>query len=386
MNPTPTAKVSFTFDDGLTTAVQNAAPALAQYGFTGTDYVISGCVGTTGTCPANPGAKYMTWPQVTQLQNTYHWEIGSHSVTHPELTQVNATRLTNELVNSKATLQQHGFNPTSFATPYGDYNNAVLAGISKYYASHRPFWDTESNNLWPYNDYLLYVKQVQAGVTVAQVKTYIDQAKQNNAWLILVLHDIKANPSANPDDYEYSTANLKQIAAYVQAQNLPVVNVSAGTVASTVNMMPNNSFDNGIADGWTTDAPQQVIKNTANNGSYPSPTNAIELTAATGKSVHLFGPKLDVDSTASYMLKNFLNVDKLTSGEVTFYIDEYDQSGNWISGQYKSGERSTFVEDINLAYKPSSINVKKASLQIAVSAGSGIHAFVDNSQWFKVSQ
>jgi hypothetical protein len=27
----------------------------------------------------------MTWAQVTALQNTYGWEVGSHTVTHPLL-------------------------------------------------------------------------------------------------------------------------------------------------------------------------------------------------------------------------------------------------------------------------------------------------------------
>ncbi|HET6863665.1 MAG TPA: polysaccharide deacetylase family protein, partial [Candidatus Saccharimonadales bacterium] len=50
------AKISFTFDDGYTSAATQAAPTLAKYGFTGTDYVISGCVGMTkapNTCHAD---------------------------------------------------------------------------------------------------------------------------------------------------------------------------------------------------------------------------------------------------------------------------------------------------------------------------------------------
>src|SRR4051812_26952279 len=70
----PTAKVSFTFDDGLTSAITDAAPTLAKYGFTATDYVISGCVGMTtapNTCHANTATTYMDWTQVNTLKNTY---------------------------------------------------------------------------------------------------------------------------------------------------------------------------------------------------------------------------------------------------------------------------------------------------------------------------
>jgi peptidoglycan/xylan/chitin deacetylase (PgdA/CDA1 family) len=370
---TPTARVTFTFDDGYTSAIEKAAPTLAAHGFKGTSYVITNKVGKRG---------YMTWPQLTTLQNTHNWEIGSHSVSHPLMTTLTAAQLEQQVSQSKATLLSHGFNATTFATPYGDYDNNVLAAVAKYYAAHRPFADVENQNIWPYNDYLLYVKQVQVGVSVDQVKAYIDEAKQHNAWLILVFHEIADVPSPDPDEYEYATADLNQIASYVQAQNLPVVTMRDGLVNGT-NVMPNATFDNGIADGWSTDTPTKIKKNTASKGSYPSPTNSIELNATT-KAAHLFAPKLDVDPTKQYAIKTFLNVQTLTSGEVTFYIDEYDEAGNWISGQYKGGERSVFVESANLTYTPTSAAVKKASLQIAISPNSGIKAFVDNVQWFSL--
>jgi peptidoglycan/xylan/chitin deacetylase (PgdA/CDA1 family) len=381
---TPMAKISFTFDDGLTSALDKAAPALAQYGYTGTDYVITSCVGTKNKCEADQSASYMTWAQITQLQNNSNWEIGSHSVSHPLLTEVSASKLTNELVNSKQTLASHGFNATSFATPYGDYNNKVLAGISKYYSSHRPFADQQYNNNWPYNDYLLYVKQVQAGVTVAQVKSYIDEAKQSGAWLVLVFHDIKDIPSTDPEDYQYGTNDLKQIAAYAQSQNLPGVNVSQG-VAGTggTNLLANSTFDNGVADGWTTDVPANVTKDTANNGSYPSPTNSLLIKSNANKSVHLFSPKVSVDNSKTYFLKNFVNITKRTAGQLSFYVDEYDANGNWISGHTAMSENIVNAENMNFVYKPSSVNVKQASVQVAVDKGSTLQAYVDNMQWYE---
>lgn len=375
----PGPRVSFTFDDGLKSAVSAAAPALQAYGFTGTDYVTTGCIGTTGTCAANEDASYMTWAQVKTLQDTYHWEIGAHSVTHPLMTTLTATQLHNEVANSKAALVSHGFNPTAFATPYGDYNNAVIAEIAKSFSSHRPFADQENPNVYPYNDYLLYVKQVQAGVSVATVKQYIDQAKANNQWLVLVFHDIKTTASTNPDDYEYSTANLKQIAAYVKAQNIPVTNITDGLAGGT-NLMPNSTFDNGLSNGWATDLAANVTKDVANRGSYPSSANSIKLVANATKSVHLFSPLMSVDATKTYTTKSFLNVTAIKSGEVTYYIDEYDANNNWISGQYKLGEKNTNVENINIRYTPTSTNVKKIRYQVAVGANTGITAYVDNVQ------
>jgi peptidoglycan/xylan/chitin deacetylase (PgdA/CDA1 family) len=401
-NPTPTAKVSFTFDDGLLSAYSQAAPTLSKYGLTGTDYVITGCVGmqtVPNTCHANTDMQYMTWTQIKALQSTYKWEIGSHTATHPYLATKDATdgqpnvltptQVASELANSKSALAAQGITATDFSTPYGDYNNATLAAIAKVYASHRGFAD-EGNNSWPNNDYLLYDMRVQAGVTVAQVESRIDQAIANNQWLILTMHNIKTTASTNPDDYEYPTAYLDQIAAYVKAKQtaglIKSVNVNQGLVSglATDNLMPNSSFDSGITGGWTTSNATAVTVDSANNGSYPSATKSIKF-APSSTASRLFSPLVSVNPSTTYLYKNFVNVTARTTGDVEFYIDEYDANGNWISGQYKKAEASAFVENLNFTYKPTSITVAKASLQITNTASSGITAYLDNVQMFALT-
>lgn len=374
-----TAKVSFTFDDGYVSSLTKAAPTLAKYGFSGTNFITTSCVGTSGTCPADPDAAYMSWSQIATLQNTYRWEIGAHSVTHPLMSTLSDEQIRQEVVGSKQDLQQHGFNPTAFATPYGDYDNRVLAEIARNFSSHRGFHDV-GYNPWPYSDYIIRVQQVQKGVSVNKVKNYIAKAKQNRTWLVLVFHDIKDSPSPDPEDYEYGTNQLDQIAKYVKNQGVAVTNPTEG-LASGTNMLPNATFNNGIADGWSTDGPGRIVADSGNNGSHPDALNSIRLTSGEVNS-HLFAPKVAVNSSQNYVLKNFLNVRQINSGAVGFYIDEYDVSGNWISGQYRVEERSVFVERLNFIYKPTSANVKQASLQVIVPANSGILAYLDNVEWF----
>lgn len=397
VNPSSAAKISFTFDDSLASQVTYAAPTLAKYGYSGTDYVLTGCVGMTSvpnTCRANEDTPYMTWDQIAQLKNTYGWEIGSHTVDHYclastgdgtdcQTNQLTPAQVTYELTQSKADLAAHGYNATDFATPYGDYNNSVLAQIAKLYASQRGFADIGYNS-WPNSDYYIKEQQVQGGASVNTVEGYINSAIQNNQWLVLVLHNVLPKASNKADDYEFSTTNLDKIAAYIKSKNVPVVNVVNGLVTSDVNLLSNSSFNNGLADGWTTDAPSNITADASNNGSWPDPTNSIKFVGGTTKS-HLFSPKVSIDPGTTYMLKNFLNVAQNSSGEVGFYIDEYNSNGNWISGQYKATERSSFVEEMNFSYKPSSANVAKASLQVGLTANSGIVAYLDNSQWFPLS-
>jgi peptidoglycan/xylan/chitin deacetylase (PgdA/CDA1 family) len=394
--PSATAHISFTFDDGLASAYTAAAPTLAAHGLVGTDYIITDCVGMTtapNTCPADTGMPYMTWDQITQLQNTYGWEIGGHTKGHPQLATDNLTdaQLTDQIAGGKQALVSHGFNPVSFATPYGDYDNRVLAEIAKYYSNHRGFWDVD-NNTWPYNDYIVNNMQVQSGVTVDQVKAKIDAAVANNQWLVLTFHEIRANASTNAQDYQYKTADLDAIAAYaktkVDAGVLKNSTMKNGLATGTANLLANGGFDSGIASGWSTDRPTDVTLDTGSHGSFATGSttgqvNSIKFVAGTANS-HLFSPLAAVTSGKTYMVKSFLNLTTRTSGELGYYIDEYDANGNWISGQWKKSETTPSVKEENIAYTPTSANVKKASLQVYANANSGITAYVDNVQWYPV--
>lgn len=393
-NPAATPLVSFTFDDGGQSALTQAAPTLQKYGLTGTNYIITNCVGMTtvpNTCRANTDVPYMTWDQITQLQNTYGWEIGSHTVDHQCLvsvggdcqnTKLTAAQVDAELANSKAALAAHGFNATAFAPPYGDYDMSAVARVAKYYSSMRGFADTGLNT-WPLGDYLLRNVPVQEVTTpVATLKAKVDEAIANKTWVVFTFHDIRPTPSRTPDDYEYGTAELDQLAAYVQtkvaAGQIKNVNVSKGLVNGSPNKLANPTFNNGIADGWRTDAPATITSDAANNGSYPDFAKSVKLVsgATTG---HLFSPTVPVSPTTNYTFKSFLNVAAITTGEVGFYVDEYNSAGQWISGQFRKRENSRWVESMNFTYTPSSTNVASASLQIWVT-GTGITAYVDNVQ------
>ncbi len=407
-NLTPMPRISFTFDDGLTSALAKAAPTLATYGLKATDYVITGCVGMTttpNTCAADETVPYMSWDQVTQLQSTYGWEIASHTASHPQLAtdKPSANELNRQLTESQQVLQQHGFPATDLAFPYGDYDSNVLAQTAKYYESARGFWDIGFNT-WPYDNTTVVNQQVQVGevtqgdggVSVAEVKAVIDQAIANNQWLVLTFHDIKDSPNMATDSYDYATADLAAIAAYAkqkQDANLAkVVTVSDGLVRGT-NMLPNGDFASGIASGWTTDDATNIIADAGVNGRYPEPTHAVSLksssvanAASRDGNSHLFSPMVNVTSGQTYIIKNYLNMTK--GGTITFAVDEYDANGNWISWvdpsvsrAYNTAANAINVSDVSFSYTPSSANVAKAALQVIVRYGENTQAYYDGAQW-----
>ncbi len=162
----------------------------------------------------------------------------------------------------------------------------------------------------------------------------------------------------------------------MQAGQIRSVNVSQGLVTGTDNKLPNASFNSGIGEGWSTDAPATITADAGGNGSYPDPTWSVKLVSA-GTPSHLFSPQVAVTSGTNYLYKTFLNVSEIASGEVAFYVDEYDSAGSWISGQYRARESSRWVEELNFSYTPSSTSVATASLQV-IPEGSGITAYLDN--------
>ena len=348
------------------------------------------------TCRANTDIPYMTWAQIKQLQTTYGWEIGSHTVDHQCLVSVGgdcqnnkltAAQVDAQLANSKAALAAQGINATAFAAPYGDYDMSAVARVAKYYSSMRGFADT-GNNIWPLGDYLLRNVPVQEVTTpVATLKAKVDEAILNKSWVVFTFHDIRPTPSQTPDDYEYGTAELDELAAYVKtkvtAGQIKNVNISKGLVNGSPNKLANPTFNNGLGDGWRTDAPATITADAANNGSYPDFAKSVKLVsgATTG---HLFSPTVPVSPTTNYMFKAFLNVASITTGEVGFYVDEYNSAGQWISGQFRNRENTRWVASMNVSYTPSSANVASASLQIYVT-GTGITAYGDNVQMLALS-
>ena len=129
---------------------------------------------------------YMTAGQIITLHNS-GMEIGSHSVTHPDMTKLSQAALIKEMSQSRQVLQNTiGVPVTDFAYPEGIYNANTIAVGKQYYQSQR-----NSDGGFNTKDQLdltrLKIQAVYNGTTPAQVKAWIDQAKTQKTWLILLL-------------------------------------------------------------------------------------------------------------------------------------------------------------------------------------------------------
>ncbi|MHC1740788.1 MAG: polysaccharide deacetylase family protein [Anaerolineaceae bacterium] len=129
----PERAVIITFDDGDQDVFLNAFPVMQKFGFVGTAYIIVNWIGAPG---------FDTPDQINQLISA-GWEIGSHSMSHIDLTK-NEDKLEDEVRNSLVQLNsEFGIKVSSLAYPFGlldhtvylfttnsGYTNAVGLGVN----------------------------------------------------------------------------------------------------------------------------------------------------------------------------------------------------------------------------------------------------------------
>jgi len=194
--------VSVTFDDGWESVYTNALPVLQQNGIHTTQYIITGTFSNY---------QYMSVAQVHSLNINGH-EIGAHTITHPDLTTLDQTTLTHELVDSKKELQQRfGVDAKDFTSPYGAYNAHTLQQIGVYYRSQKNAeGDPAANELEAinvsdsFNALNIKSYSVRNTTSLNDLKKLIKAAQDNNGWLVLTYHQIDNSGetfSVSPDAF-----------------------------------------------------------------------------------------------------------------------------------------------------------------------------------------
>ena len=118
----PRRPVVISFDDGYLDVYQNAFPIMEHYGFTGTVYIVANRLESVG------------FLQVEQLKELIDsgWDVGSHGMTHTELTQ-NHALVRKEILQSRLDLENAlGIKVFSFAYPFGSLDWYVSYKVYDY--------------------------------------------------------------------------------------------------------------------------------------------------------------------------------------------------------------------------------------------------------------
>ena len=205
--------VSLTFDDAWASHSTQALPLLQQYGMKGTFYITTGFLDTPD---------YMTTAQLVGLSAAGQ-DIAAHTIDHPHLPQLTAAQVDSQLRVPKTTLETLLGRPvTSFASPFGEYNSAILTQINAVYSSHRTV-NSGYNGKIDTDVHQLKVQNVLSTTTRADIDAWVATSKANGTWLILVFHDITNTPG---DIYDSTPANLAQYLQAIQAGGITVATMT----------------------------------------------------------------------------------------------------------------------------------------------------------------
>lgn len=119
-----TGKVAaITFDDGFLNVLENAAPVLAEYGFTATNYFVANQVGGSNVWDqllGVPKTPLMSAAQLREWARLGH-EVGAHTLDHVRLPHTPDEEARKQISQSKFVLEDIlGAEVSSFCYPYGE--------------------------------------------------------------------------------------------------------------------------------------------------------------------------------------------------------------------------------------------------------------------------
>ena len=124
-------RTCITFDDAFDSVRCNAVPILEALALPGTVFAVSGNLGRRPSWELPSGHPdsnevVMSADQLLELPNTFV-QIGSHTVTHPNLTLLSLDEVRQELIDSKRELESLLVRPVeTFSVPFGEYSPEIL--------------------------------------------------------------------------------------------------------------------------------------------------------------------------------------------------------------------------------------------------------------------
>jgi peptidoglycan/xylan/chitin deacetylase (PgdA/CDA1 family) len=121
--------VAVTFDDAFQCVFDEALPILARYEIPATIFVPTGCLGReAGWMATMSGATKVVGREQLRAADSRRVRVGSHTVTHPRLGEIERERVQAELAESRRSLEQLcGAPVTMLALPYGSSSPEVMA-------------------------------------------------------------------------------------------------------------------------------------------------------------------------------------------------------------------------------------------------------------------
>jgi peptidoglycan/xylan/chitin deacetylase (PgdA/CDA1 family) len=219
----PLTVVTIQFDDGNADVYQWVS-SLNTHGFPATFYVNSGSIETAG---------HLTWAQLTKLSQAGN-EIASHTVDHVNIKKLKLADARFQVCQDRVNLAAHGFQPESFAYPFGSFNSTVETQVVQYCG------DNSARTVSGVNDRRVFAETIppldpfatrtpadpKQGTTLATIEGYVTSAAQNGGgWVQLTFHHI----CDGCDAYSITEATMQSLLDWLSTQ----VTASAVAVETT---------------------------------------------------------------------------------------------------------------------------------------------------------
>lgn len=134
--PFPDKLFVLTFDDGYRSVYDEAFPVLGKYGMNATVFLTVG-----DSMKYEPqdrltplgGRQMLSWGEIREMRDA-GIDFGAHTITHPDLTVIDAARMEQEIRGSKEIIENIlGAPVLSFAYPYGLYDERCVETAGRYF-------------------------------------------------------------------------------------------------------------------------------------------------------------------------------------------------------------------------------------------------------------
>ncbi len=138
--------IVMTFDDGFDTFHSKALPICERHGIKTTVFPVAGFLGKTSSWDALPKQTHLTRSQIIEISSLGH-EIGSHTLTHANLTLLSDSELLKELCDSKRILEDIiAKEVTSISFPFGRVDERVWNAAKKVGYTHATSYVLKGKN------------------------------------------------------------------------------------------------------------------------------------------------------------------------------------------------------------------------------------------------
>ena len=215
--------VAIAFDDAHQ-SFPFAVEQMRQRGLVGTVYVPTGLVGKYDF--------HTTWDALEKARDS-GWEIGNHSATHPDMTKMSPESVADEMDRSTHDLEAHGMHATSFAPPFGEFNDEILEIVKRRFSMNRMAWGEtvirpENVDVWRVPVFDLS----HVGTTYAAMETTLQKAIDARGLVIVLFHKVAISEADSIDRFTVNggdfTAFLQRISELRSKGLIRCVTVSKG--------------------------------------------------------------------------------------------------------------------------------------------------------------